>query len=412
MDSKAIAGIIVVAIVAIAGISIFALSGDNDKGGNGNDGSSEKYVTDALGRNVAIPANLDNGIVTIGSCGPLRFASMFDVFDDLIEVDKGDITDNRNGRGYSYAYGYNTLDVNTQSHPDNALESATAESIASKNPSLVITYEQIWNNYSENFQLLSKRCTIVVLKNQQMKFMTDDKGGLAEYFEFNVNLLGKVLSKEDRAKEVISGIEGLLDDIRSLSGTSDKKVYVAGMTISGSNSLNTTFPTYLPFTINGINNAYDGGSTENKVVMTVEAFTKTAMDMIVVDPSSSDKIKDNPDSQYVLEYLYGINNDSDASNDIPIYVTVPIVWDSINYDASLASAYYTAYLVYGNLTLEETKKKINNVFEVFYGEHGSNVFEDMKEFFVGKSSSYGQEMPVLGEVVVKKNDSGYYLAAA
>lgn len=75
-----------------------------------------------------------------------------------------------------------------------------------------------------------------------MQYMTDGDGGLADYFEFNVDLLGQVLKKEDRASEIISGIEGILSDLRGISGTSDQNVYIAGVTISGSNTLNTTSP--------------------------------------------------------------------------------------------------------------------------------------------------------------------------
>lgn len=237
--------------------------------------------------------------------------------------------------------------------------------------------------------------------------------GLTSPFEFNVNLLGKVLKKEDRAEELITGIEGILSDLRSVSVTLDKHVYVDGVTISGSNTLNTTFPVYIPFDLTGTTNAYDLGSTQNKVVLRVEAFTTLDVDMIVVDPSSSDKVGE-ADSQYLLEYVYRLNNDSDPSNDIPIYVTVPIVWDSINYDCALASAYYVSHLVYGNLTADEVEKRIVHTFEVFYGEeHGSDVFDSMKEFFVGKSSANGQEMPLLQEVVVEHDaTTGNYRFAA
>ncbi len=411
MDKKSsLLAIAVVAVVAIAAVAVAFNGGGSDK----DSSESDDIVVDALGRKVTIPENLDRGIVTIGSSGALRFVSMFDVYDHIIEVDEGDITDSKNGRAYSYAFAYDKLDVKTQSHPDSKLETETMEKIGNKNPALVVTMESVWNGYSTNFSILAERCPVIVLKNQEMKFMTDDEGSLAEYFKFNVNILGKVLDKEDRAKEIISGVEGIIKDIASIGNGSDLRFYVAGVTISGSNTLNTTFPTYMPFSINGITNAYDLGSTDNKVVLTVERFTTLDIDMIVVDPSSSDKIKGNNDSQYVLEYVYRLNNDSNPSNDIPIYITVPIVWDSINYDCALASAYYTASLAYGNMTVEQVEEKIDHIFEVFYGaENSKNVFEDMKSFFVQKSTANGQEMPVLGEVVIKHDSSkGYYFAAA
>lgn len=394
MNGKIVAAIAVLIIVIAAVGAFTVLSGNDDKASEGGN-----TVTDALGREITIPENTENGIVTVGSTGPLRFASMFDVYNDIIEVDKGDITDSKNGRAYSYAFDYYRMDYKTQSHADNALDASTAESIAKKNPSLIITNQSVWNNYTVNFELLSKQCTVVVLKDQQMKYMTSEDGGLADYFEFNVNLLGKVLKKEKRAEEIVSGIENILKDLRSYNGTSETRVYVAGVTISGSNPLNTTFPAYIPFSLTGITNAYNLGSTANKVVITEEEVALLDMDMIVVDPSSSDKINGNLSSQYVLKYVYGINNDSDPTNDIPIYITFPIVWDSINYDCALASAYYLSHLVYGKLTLDEVKEKVQHIFDVFYGEENSeHIYEDMESFFVTKSSGASQKMPLPGEV--------------
>ena len=402
MQSKAVLAIAVAVVVIIAGIGAFMLLNNN-----GNNDSPTGEVTDALGRTIKIPSDLDNGIVTIGSTGPLRFASIFDVYDRIIEVDKGDITDNKNGRAYSYAYPYDKLDVETQSHADNKLESATVESIGKKNPSLVITSAGVWNNYAENFQTLAKKVTVVVLKDQQMQYMTED-GKLAEFITFNIELLGKVLKMESRATEVIDGINGIIADIASLKGTSDRSIYVAGVTISGSNTLNTTFPRYIPFDLTGSKNAYAGGSTESKVVLSPEEVAKMDIDMIIIDPSSSDKVKEQ-DSQAVLSYLYGL----DESERPDMYITVPIVWDSINYDCALASAFVVTYLNYqGSLTLEQLEQKVVNVFKTFYGTHGDNVLKDMKTFFEGKSSSNGQEMPIFQEVEVVKNGDMYALAAA
>lgn len=402
MQSKAVLAIAVAVVVIIAGIGAFMLLNNN-----GNNDSPTGEVTDALGRTIKIPSDLDNGIVTIGSTGPLRFASIFDVYDRIIEVDKGDITDNKNGRAYSYAYPYDKLDVETQSHADNKLESATVESIGKKNPSLVITSAGVWNNYAENFQTLAKKVTVVVLKDQQMQYMTED-GKLAEFITFNIELLGKVLKMESRATEVIDGINGIIADIASLKGTSDRSIYVAGVTISGSNTLNTTFPRYIPFDLTGSKNAYAGGSTDSKVVLSPEEVAKMDIDMIIIDPSSSDKVKEQ-DSQAVLSYLYGL----DESERPDMYITVPIVWDSINYDCALASAFVVTYLNYqGSLTLEQLEQKVVNVFKTFYGTHGDNVLKDMKTFFEGKSSSNGQEMPIFQEVEVVKNGDIYALAAA
>ena len=46
---------------------------------------------------------------------------------------------------------------------------------------------------------------------------------------------------------------------------------------------------------------------------------------------------------------------------------MPIIWCHIDLDGALASAYCTAHLIYGTLTLDQVKEKIKNVCTTFYG---------------------------------------------
>ena len=405
MKSKIIV-IVIVAAVVLAAVGVFIIT-QNDGSDDNRPNTAGQKVTDAVGRTVTVPETLENGIVTVGSSGPLRFVSCFDVFDLIVEVDKGDVTDSKNGRAYSYAYQYDSL---TRYHADNALESGTTESIGNLNPSLIIVQESVWNNFTENCNVLASKCTLVVIKSQSMTTMWDTNYGLSKDMEDTFNLLGTLLGKEKRATEIINGIESILKDIRSLKGTSSDNVYVAGVTINGSNTLNTTFPVYMPLTLIGGNNAYNGGSTDSRVTMNVEAFTSMDIDMMVIDPSSSDKMIEQ-DSQNVLKYIYGLNNNANSDDDVALYVTVPIVWDSINYDCSLASAYYITHLLYNTLTHDEVVEKINNIFTVFYGDDGENVLEDMSKFFVNKSSANNVELPLLEEVKITIKDGKYYVTA-
>ncbi|MDR2698533.1 MAG: ABC transporter substrate-binding protein [Candidatus Methanoplasma sp.] len=398
----------VVVVLAVAAVGIYAVARDGGSGDDTRPDTAGQQVVDAVGRTVTVPDTLKGGIVTVGSSGPLRFLSCFDVYDLIVEVDNGDVTDNKNGRAYSYAYPYDKL---TRYHADNALESGTAESIGNLNPSLVIVQESVWNSYTDNCRVLASRCSLAVIKAQNMANMSDDNYGLSADLKDTFSLLGTLLGKEDRAAEIIKGIESILGDLRSLIGESTDNVYVAGVTINGSNTLNTTFPVYVPLSLIGGSNAYKGGSSANRITLNIEEFTKMAIDVIVIDPSSSDKMAEQ-DSQHVLEYLYKKNNNGTADDDVRLYVTVPIVWDSINYDCSLASAYYLSHLLYGTLTPGEVAERIDNIFAVFYGDRGSGVFEDMSEFFVQKSAANNAELPLLEEVLIKLENGTYRITAA
>ncbi|MBP6021420.1 MAG: ABC transporter substrate-binding protein, partial [Candidatus Methanomethylophilaceae archaeon] len=226
----------------------------------------------------------------------------------------------------------------------------------------------------------------------------------ADWYTSCINILGKVLGQEKKAAKHISEVNAIISDIRTYTKAGDTtSTYVAGVTINGSNVWTTTFPTYLPLKlVDGIN-AYTGTATTPKVDLDAETVGKYKIDRVIIDPSSSDKIKE-VSSQLVMNMINGRNTDDNKANDIKLFVTLPIVWDSINYDCVLAGSYYLCYLMHGTLTLEQVKEKINNVFTTYYGENGKNVFNDMSAFFVGKSSANNVELPLLGEVKIKETN--------
>ena len=407
MNTKVLA-VAVVAVLVVGGLAAVFVLTDNDDDNNEKLSTAGKEITDAAGRKVIVPDNLNNGIITVGSNGPLRFLSCFDVVGKVIEVDKGDVTDPKNGRAYSYAYDYTNLEW----HPDNVLEAETAEKIGNKNPSLIVTSLGIWNSYKATFEPLSEHFTTLVIPNQDMMVMWTSDYKAAPWLQDMFNMIGTMLGQEDRAKEMIDGVNGIFADVRTYVKTPvDVNTYVAGLTINGSNPLNTTFPTYLPLMLVSGKNAYTGGSTASRVDLTEEQFAVMDIDQVVIDPSSSDKLKDNS-SQLVMKNIYGKNTDSDPNNNIRLYVTLPMVWDSANYDCILAGSYYLAYLLYNSLTLEKVTEKVNAVFELFYGDDGENVLEDMQSFFVGKSASNNTILSLFKEVKIAYTGTTYTLIDA
>ena len=286
------------------------------------------------------------------------------------------MTDQKNGRAYSYAYDYDKFTPDMY-HPDTKLEGETLEKIGAKNPSLIIVQSSVCENYKQNCDILASKFPLIVLPSQSMTKLYNDDFTLANWYVKSVQIIGKATNKMQRADEHIASVNAILKDIKSLVKKSDKKVYVAGLTWQGSNELTTTFPTYLPLMLVDGKNAH-GGSELNRVVMDPEAMTKIKMDMLLIDPSSSDKLK-TPNSQLILKWL--------SYQKTPIFVTVPMVWDSANYDCILAGAYYIAHLLYGSLDERELKQKIQDVFIAYYGKNGEKVFEKMEQFFREKSRS-------------------------
>ena len=428
MDRKTMILVAALAIIVVGvGVGAYILtdSGDNDSGDSDTEPQpgqeTRKFVTDAVGRQVPIPDSLDDGIITVGTAGPLRYLSLFDVYDDVIEVDFGDANPNKNGRGFSYAYDY-TVKPN---HGKQDLTNELVEHIADMHPSLVVMQESVYMNNTNLAEILAKAVTVLVTPGQNMvDFINYDDYTICDTYVESITMVGQILKKEDRAKEHLQDVQNIIDDIRKYvrPGTDPGSTYVAGLTIHGSNVWTTTFPDYMPLRLTGGNNAYTGpADKEGRATLNVEdamgcilkyengKYTNLC-DRVIIDPSSSDKVME-PQTQKMLEGLYKINNDGNPDNDIDMFVTYPIVWCYINYDCVLAGSYYLCELQYGTLTHDEVVKKVQNVFETFYGNHGKNVPADMADFFIGKSAKFGVELPLIQPVKVVYKD-GKYLTEA
>ena len=433
MDQKT-AILLVIAAIAIvgvgAGIYVLTDDGPNDDQDTTPDVDPEpvkpterEFAIDALGRQVPIPDNLDNGIVTVGLAGPLRYLTLFDVYDKIIEIDKSDASDKNNGRGFSYAYDY----TKKPTHPSPNLSNELVEHLGQLKPSLVIMQQSIWENNTGLGEILAKATPVLVTPAQNMlDFVNYSDFTVCDTYKKSITMVGQVLKMEDRAAEHLQDVQNILDDIRKyVKPNADPGItYVAGLTIHGSNVWNTTFPDYIPLRITSGVNAYSGDTDkEGRAPLNVEdamncimhfdqatgKYTKVC-DRIVIDPSSSDKIKEES-TQKMMEGIYKINNDGDKTNDIGLYVTYPIVWCYINYDCVLAGSYYLCELMYGTLSHAEVEKKVQNVFDTFYGVHGKNIPHDMGEFFVGKSADAGVELPLISEIEIVYKDGKYATAA-
>lgn len=159
MNQRTIA-VMIIAILVMSGIGIAAFPG----AGNDDDHPLAGEIRiDAKGREIAIPADLDNDIV-LGSAGPLRSLSIFDMYDSAVQVNKG-VTDLKNGRAHSYACPYDELGPD-MCHPDNALEAAIMERIGQRNPGPIIVQGSVYDSCKANCDPLAQSLTLVVIHAQ------------------------------------------------------------------------------------------------------------------------------------------------------------------------------------------------------------------------------------------------------
>ena len=396
MNWKTAAAVAVIAIVVVA-VAAYAISGWNGGSGTDDGDTGTGTVIDSAGRTVQIPDSLDNGIVVIGSSqSPLRMLSMFDTYDLIIEVDQNEVNNPLNGRGYAFAYDFTGM----RYHASNVLEGSTVQSIGESDPSLIIVSDKVYASYSANVELLAQYYPTYVI-NVDLDIWDGSLGGISDEMADAITTLGALLGQEDRAGELVDGIDSIVKDIRSLVGESDLQAFLAGSNYNGTNTLNTTLAHYQPFEIAGINNAYKGNET-GKIEIPAAQIGNLDIDIVFLDPSTAEKYSD-PTSQAVMKYLY--------ENDIEIRCGFPVMGFGTNFDSVLVCSYYIAYCVYGGIGWDDLYEKMESVYTVFYGDAGEGVLDAMISAYDDRIAQFGQDFQPFDSVEVVYSNGTYRFVA-
>ena len=396
MNWKTTAAVAVIAIVVVA-VAAYAISGWNGGSGTDDGDTGIETVIDSAGRTVQIPDSLDNGIVVIGSSqSPLRMLSMFDTYDLIIEVDQNEVNNPLNGRGYAFAYDFTGM----RYHASNVLEGSTVQSIGESDPSLIIVSDKVYASYSANVELLAQYYPTYVI-NVDLDIWDGSLGGISDEMADAITTLGALLGQEDRAGELVDGIDSIVKDIRNLVGESDLQAFLAGSNYNGTNTLNTTLAHYQPFEIAGINNAYKGNET-GTIEIPAAQIGKLDIDIVFLDPSTAEKYSD-PTSQAVMKYLY--------ENDIEIRCGFPVMGFGTNFDSVLVCSYYIAYCVYGGIGWDDLYEKMESVYTVFYGDAGEGVLDAMISAYDDRIAQFGQDFQPFDSVEVVYSNGTYRFVA-
>lgn len=364
---------LVVACILVGGGAAYYVTIQNEGGTSGD-------LRDMADRAVTPVDNLDNGVVTVG-VGTLRWASYFGLYEDIICVDLGDTNaGGYNAKGYGYAFDYYLKAANgtIKTHSHNSIEAADVENIGEMDPSIVIISLSVYENHKVNCDLLAAKCNVVVIDELE-DFLDASEYKLNDRFVKQIDLLGKVLGKEARANELKSGIQSVLDDIRGIvkDMTSDKKVYVCGVSSSGAKSLDFGLPEYWALELANGTNIMSMISDKRGVTsmqLNVEEIAKLNPDIVFVDPTCKNMLT-GTDSQNVMEAI--------IKSGSKIYVSTPYVWFGINYDNVLADTYRLINNLYGDSVIDQAAvdSKIDSVYKLFYGDDGSDVKVNMIKFF-------------------------------
>lgn len=343
----------VAAFVCIVALTIVALSGLSGCSSENTSSESEtQTITDMRGRTVDVPTNPER-IVAIGCA--LRPVCYLQAEDLVVGVEASEAEDN-----VSCAYRHVNHDEFASlpiiGDGGSSGVSVNEEALMEADPQIVIC-DSLSADEADNLQ---QKTGITFVCLDQPETVFDDK-----YYE-NLELLGKVLNKEDRATEVVNYIKDIQTDLNERSASSENAgsvtAYAAGISYRGGHGFDGTEASFQPFVACDITNISDGHGSDGPFTIDLETVSSAQPDYIFMECSNLPLIKENYDSNPA--YF----NALDAVKDGNTYSLISYRFYSTNVELALANCYQVGATVYPDTFSDvDPTEKLDEISEFFLG---------------------------------------------
>lgn len=297
-------------------------------------------VTDAFGREVSIPENPEK-IAVVGS-GSMRYFVYLGIdLDDVCAVDYQDSKLNIqtvNVRPYALA-NPEILEIP---------EVGAAKGVVDNEKLLMSGADILFmggasSSNAEVANEIQEKTGIPVVMFYTGNYVTD-----AEKIQATLLMLGEILGKEQRAKDLIAYFDAVEADLKKrVAGLSaEETVYVGGVSYNGVHGLDGTDPTYYPFAVLNIKNAaaeVTSVSQTGYAQISKEKLLAWDPDFILVDLSTLTAAEGGA--------LVELKNDPSyreltAVKNSMVYTVNPHTSMNVNHETTLANAYFIGKLLY------------------------------------------------------------------
>jgi len=348
MNNNKLIAVAAVAIIVLAGIGIaYTLTRDNS-----SDGSN--IIIDARGRAVVIPDEI-NSILAIKSCS-LQLVSFFDAVDKVKNLDVNEsFTDVNRTHTFILKDLLNGDGVRYEDLP--RVDTSSAEQVINAKVDIVI----------------SSSVAVSALDSEQSRFgvpvfaINADLEFDSPEMYYQLFALGRLFGEEQRAVDLVYGIQSLVHGITDKVGDASGKGYACGMNFMGANA--TPFlrasGDYLPFTYSKLENVSvhsSMGVGGQPYDTSQEAVIEKKPTVIFIDGmglnATVDYIKNNKGT---LNLIPAISNGE-------IYKTMVYKNWGTNWVNQMINVYYVASIVHKTDTVFDWtfENKANEIIQLFY----------------------------------------------
>jgi iron complex transport system substrate-binding protein len=352
VQAVALVAIVVIA-VAIAYLSLSYLEPSQQKQAP----ASPVVVTDILGRNITLPSKVQS-VVAIGP-GMLRLVCYLNATELLVGVEESETKWGFTGRDYAMAYGelFKGLPVIGPGGPG---KPPVPELIIAAKPDVVIMSRTYCEFYDPDRLQKEVNATVIVMDYGPAGYLD------VEAISKALTTLGKVLNREERAKQLVGFIKSVCEDLdkRTKDVSSRPKVYVGAVSYRGPQPFTSTQSPFPPLALLNTPSIADKYAKPSGFVsLDFEVIIMEQPEVIFIDENNLRTVKMDFDKD-PNKYLR-----LEAFKEGRVYGTLPYNYYHTNIAVALADAYYIGKILYPDKFKDvDPEKKADEIFQVFLGK--------------------------------------------
>ena len=312
-------------------------------------------ITDMRGRSITVPGEI-NRIIPLDA-GSLRLISYLDSAEKVIAVE-----DAGHGREKT-DYDFFSLATYRIAFPEfRELQSIGSgknhEGIIAAAPDIIISSAVDTDQLDQLQRVLG---VPVFAVNVDVELYDTD------LFNSQLKTLGRLLDKEDRATELIEGINGVMKDlkIRADKVEQPKRAYAGGMMYYGPADLLRTTGDYLPFDLTGAENTMPTNPVGNRqpYMTSLEDLITAAPDYAFIDAANINLSKAGfTSNRKVLE------EQVPAFKSRQVFSTFVYKYYGTNWENQLINIYFIGKILYPDLFTDITVvDKAEEIWKLFFG---------------------------------------------
>ena len=324
-------------------------------------------ITDVYGRTVELPEEINN-TVCLGA-GALRMVCYAQGEDKVIGVEEAEHQQTL-AKAYNYLNYDKFKDLPIVGQGGAGGNIPYEEEIIKVNPDVIIAaYTQ-----QEADKLQAKTGIPVVCVSYN--------GIFDPTMDQSLELIGTLLGKQERCKEVIDYMQAAKQDLnnRTKDIPDDQKptVFSGAVSFRGGHGIEGTYAQFPPFVaINAKNVVYETGK-DGSLVIDKEKILTWNPDIIFLDPNNMhlvrDDYKDNADFYHSLK----------AVQDGKVYTQIAYNWYTTNVEVAIADAYYAGTIIYPEQFKDiNIVEKANDIFVHMLGDKAEHYYQDLVDGQLG-----------------------------